>query len=561
MKCFVCGIWIKENKSFCSKKCSNDFRKNNKIEEKIKASEKFLLCDIGDFIKTLVNKKTNKLEPNKMTPEYFNNNYILTRYFEILDKTKDYKTLSFKDRVYMLLGGLDCDKTIDDLLGVIVKKNGGLDFNKLNKRWLELNNFLAVSKQLEKIDRSYLEEYLYLIKNTNSSCLTCGGKTTFKGYSKGYAKFCSVKCLSNNDIVKETKIKHSMHKKLETLFGIDTIIPLFEKKNYIGAKQGTKYKFECSKCHKEFESRISNGHIPLCPICDYKHFNGNSKMENELISILEKEHILEKSNRTVLNGKEIDIYIPIKKLAIEFDGIYWHSELNGKSKNYHLDKTIKCMKKDIHLMHIFENEWLEKRDIVLSVINAKLGKFEKKIYARKCIVSEISSTTKNKFLEENHLQGQEKSSIKLGLFFDGELVSVMTFGNSRFNRHYQYEMHRFCNKVGYQIIGGASKLFKHFLRCYLPESVVTYSDIRYSTDTYYEKMGFTKINTLKPNYFYFKVGSTKLMPKIQFQKYKLKNKLNIFNIDLTEWENMQLNGYDRIWDCGNNVFEWKAKKE
>ena len=284
-------------------------------------------------------------------------------------------------------------------------------------------------------------------------------------------------------------------------------------------------------------------------------------MENELISILEKEHILEKSNRTVLNGKEIDIYIPIKKLAIEFDGIYWHSELNGKSKNYHLDKTIKCMKKDIHLMHIFENEWLEKRDIVLSVINAKLGKFEKKIYARKCIVSEISSTTKNKFLEENHLQGHEKSSIKLGLFFDGELVSVMTFGNSRFNRHYQYEMHRFCNKVDYQIIGGASKLFKHFLRCYLPESVVTYSDIRYSTDTYYEKMGFTKINTLKPNYFYFKVGSTKLMPKIQFQKYKLKNKLNIFNIDLTEWENMQLNGYDRIWDCGNNVFEWKAKKE
>lgn len=561
MKCGNCGCTIKDTKQFCSKECSNNFRRNEKITKDMLIGGKFLSCDFSDFIKSLVNKKTGKLEPNKMTPHFFNNNYILPRYYEIFEKTKDYTALTFKERVHVLLQGVDGNKSVGDLVKKLVKKNGGIDFNKLTTHWLELNGFLVVSKQLVEIERSNLEKYLFLIENKKTKCLTCNGETTFTGFSKGYAQFCSTTCISSNNAIQAAKRKHKADKKLSSLFALDGITPLFDMTEYIGAGQGIKYNFKCNRCGSTFESRIANGHIPLCPTCDYKHFNGNSKMENELISILEKENVLEKSNRTVLNGKELDILIPDKKIAIEFNGIYWHSELNGKSKNYHLDKTLKCEEKEIQLLHIFENEWVEKKDIVLSIIDAKLGKFEKRFYARKCIVTEITITETDKFLETNHLQGKDKSWIKLGLFFDDELVAVMTFDNSRCDKKYHYELHRFCSKMGYQIIGGASKLFKYFKLHYSPESVITYVDRRYATGASYDHLGFTKGGISSPNYFYFKVGTTKLISKTQFQKHELKDMLVEFNPALTEWENMQINGFDRIWDCGNYVFEWTPKKE
>jgi hypothetical protein len=284
--------------------------------------------------------------------------------------------------------------------------------------------------------------------------------------------------------------------------------------------------------------------------------NGKSKKERSIVDILECE--FQTSNRTILDGKELDIYIPSKKIAIEFNGIYWHSERNGKHKDYHLNKTEACEKKGIQLIHIFENEYDDNYEIVKSIILAKIGFFDKRIFARNCIVKELTSKEKNEFLEENHLQGQEKSSIKLGLFYNDDLVSVMTFGISHYNKKYEWELYRFCNKLNYQIIGGASKLFAYFIRNYKPKSVITYVDRRYFNGNFYEKIGFTKIGKTKPSYFYFK-GSTKLLSKIQFKKYKLKSTLNFFDASLSEWENMQSHGYDRIWDCGAFVYEYKTK--
>ncbi len=263
------------------------------------------------------------------------------------------------------------------------------------------------------------------------------------------------------------------------------------------------------------------------------------------------------NNRSILEGKEIDILIPEKNIGIEHNGIYWHSELQGKDNTYHLNKTIISEKKGIHLIHVFETEWLEKQNIVKSVISSKLGKYKTRLYARKCEIKEIDFKTKNQFLEENHLQGQDKSSVKLGLFYDDELVSVMTFGVSKYNKNYQYEMHRFCNKLGYQIIGGASKLFKYFLNNHNPKSILTYANRRYSDDTFYEKIGFTSIGYSKPSHWYFGKNIDGLASRNQFQKHLLSDKLDDFNPELTAWENMKLNGYDRIWDCGNYKFEWK----
>ena len=331
------------------------------------------------------------------------------------------------------------------------------------------------------------------------------------------------------------------------------VTPLFDLDSYMGIEQ--KLRWKCNICNTEFIDDLDNGKIPRCLNCFPLINTGYSKAEQELVNELKKDFEVITNDRTILSGKEIDILIPEKKIAIEFNGIYWHSELNGKDKNYHLDKTAKCTEKGIQLIHIFETEWLEKRDIVLSVLHAKLGKFKKRIYARKCKIKEIDKKDKKVFLEENHLQGNDRSSIMLGLYYVDELVSVMTFGKPRDNKNYEYEIFRFANKNGYQIIGGASKLFKNFIKMYNPESIITYSDKRYSNGIFYEKIGFTKLKDSQPAYWYFK-NASKLMNRKGWQKHLLEKKLEIFNPDLTEWENMQLNGYNRIWDCGNYVFGW-----
>jgi len=259
-----------------------------------------------------------------------------------------------------------------------------------------------------------------------------------------------------------------------------------------------------------------------------------------------------------LNGKELDIVIPSKKIAIEFNGLYWHSELNDKGKNYHLNKTRECEKNGYQLIHIFEDEWLFKKEIVKSVLKSKLGIFDRRIYARKTKIREIDYQTTSDFLEENHLQGKDNSKIRLGLYHNDELVSVMTFGRPRFNNNYQYEMHRFCSKIGYQIIGGASKLFRYFTKIYNPNSVVTYADRRYSKGETYPKLGFTLKSISKPNFFVMK-DYTKREHRMGYQKHKQKNILKKFDPELTAWQNLQLNGYDRIWDCGNYVFEWRKE--
>jgi hypothetical protein len=137
----------------------------------------------------------------------------------------------------------------------------------------------------------------------------------------------------------------------------------------------------------------------------------------------------------------------------------------------------------------------------------------------------------------------------------------MTFGKSRYNKNYQYELIRFCNKINTVVTGGASKIFKYFIRNYNPESLISYADLRYSNGALYEKLGFAKLKSSNPNYFYFHKSSTpKLMSRVQFQKHKLKDKLDIYNESLSEYRNMLNNGYDRIWDCGNGVYEYNNFK-
>lgn len=150
----------------------------------------------------------------------------------------------------------------------------------------------------------------------------------------------------------------------------------------------------------------------------------------------------------------------------------------GKDKKYHLNKTIDCEKAGYRLIHIFEHEWINKQEIIKSKLKALFNVEQTKIYARKCLIKEISNTEKNDFLNQYHIQGADKSKVKLGLYFKDELIAVMTFGKPRFNKNYEYELIRYATSK--QVIGGASKLLKYFERNYKPESIITYADRCYS---------------------------------------------------------------------------------
>jgi hypothetical protein len=250
---------------------------------------------------------------------------------------------------------------------------------------------------------------------------------------------------------------------------------------------------------------------------------------------------------------ELDIYIPEKKLAIEFDGLYWHND-NIVKPNYHLNKTELCEKQGIKLIHIFENEWLTKQDIVKSRLKNLLGIYDKTIFARKCQIKEVNNKVSKEFQDKNHIQGSVNSKINLGLYFKNELISLMTFGKCRFDKKHEWELLRFCSKLGYHVPGGASKLLKYFEKNYNPKSLVSYADRKWSCGKVYEKLGFKFIHNSNPNYWYYK-KIILLESRVKYQKHKLKNLLENFDENKTEVENMKANGYNRIFDCGNMVFE------
>lgn len=264
---------------------------------------------------------------------------------------------------------------------------------------------------------------------------------------------------------------------------------------------------------------------------------------------------VEMNNRNILNdGLEIDVYIPEKKIGIEIDGLYWHSEVK-KENNYHISKTENSLSKGIRLIHIFEDEWIYKKEICKSRINSYLGLGER-IFARKCDIRQIDSKTGGKFINENHIQGNHGALVYYGLFFNEELVSVMSFGNLRINMGRKsedghYEMIRFCNKIGTNVIGGPSKLLKHFISDYKPKEIISYCDRRWSEGDVYTKIGFKFVRNTKPSYFY--VIGDKRKSRFSFRKDILISKYGCSEDD-TEHNFCFSHGFYRIYDCGCKLF-------
>lgn len=354
---------------------------------------------------------------------------------------------------------------------------------------------------------------------------------------------------------------------------LKNLIPSLEKNNikllddYSVNKNGNtslSYTFQCQACESIFTSTLlGSGKIPICRKCF--PIVKNSKLELIIKDFLDQNNIKHIDNkRNLNNGCEIDIFLPDFNLGIEVNGNYFHSEIMGeKNKDYHLNKTIESEKQDIKLIQIFEDELLLKKDITLSRISNLLN-LNNRIYARLCEVKEVDKKTSSEFLEKNHIQGMSIDKYRFGLFYKNELVSLITFGNKRKfiskknNFDGEYELIRFCNKINTNIIGGFSKLLKHFIKLQNPTKIITYSDIRWSginpEKTVYSKLGFNTVDITPPNYWY--VDKKKYINR--YHRYTFRKNVLIkegYSKEKTEWEIMQEKNYDRIWDCGSIKFE------
>ncbi|WP_407305397.1 hypothetical protein [Acinetobacter sp.] len=293
-------------------------------------------------------------------------------------------------------------------------------------------------------------------------------------------------------------------------------------------------------CGNTIEKWVWTGRNLFDPICPKCHA---SKPQKKIIDLLNSLRIqYDVNDRKIISPKELDIVIPSKNLAIEINGLYWHGELAGKDKKYHLTKTEEAAAVNYQLIHLTDRDIIEKWCAVEMMLKAKLGLLPKQ-HARKLCVKELSATSANEFLKKYHLQSYAKSSIKLGLVdMNGDIISVATFGKSRFDNKENWELIRFASTAA--VRGGASKLIKAFQKMVGHGKLISFADRRWSQGNLYETLGFKLECKTSPGYWYF--NQTEFHHRTKFQRHKIKE-----HPELTEWSAMQKLGWDRIWDCGS----------
>lgn len=269
-----------------------------------------------------------------------------------------------------------------------------------------------------------------------------------------------------------------------------------------------------------------------------------------------------KNDRSILDGEELDLYYPDKKVAIEFNGNYWHSNLY-KDKEYHRKKTITCLENGIRLIHIFEYEWLdcETRIKIESLIRNALNIDVKTIYGRETKVCEISREEAEIFINDNHIQGYTNSSINIGLKYENRIVGVMTFGSPRFNNDCEYELIRLAFEKGFRVVGGAKKLFKYFIKKYKPANIVSYCDIAKFSGHVYKELEFEFVGYTEPSYVWFNMYNGNVLSRYKTMKKTLIKDFDLDeNIELTEEDIMSNMGFLKIYNCGNAKYIWSKKE-
>ncbi len=352
-----------------------------------------------------------------------------------------------------------------------------------------------------------------------------------------------------NKIKKSTNL--SISEKIKNLYNNHKDI------KFISYENGISF-FSCLSCHQEFtitsnllyQRHIKHG-IKICTHCNKM----NDRISNghiEICEYLKSIGVLYEINvRNIISPYEIDIYLPDYKIGIEFNGVYWHSEII-KNKNYHFNKRKQCLSVGIDLIQIWEDDWKFKTDIVKSIISSRIGKSSIVKGARKLEVQKISNeNTVKDFLSTNHIQGWSVSGLKYGLFENDELISISTFSKNRINvNNKEWELVRFCNKLNHTVMGSFNRLMNKFITDNNPKSITSYSDNDLFNGKSYKE--FTML-LIKESLNYWWCDGQIRHNRWKFRKDELVRKGNDRSLSGTEI--MIKNGYFRCWGSGTSKWE------
>lgn len=328
--------------------------------------------------------------------------------------------------------------------------------------------------------------------------------------------------------------------------------PMFSLEDY--TKRSPKcdtLEFRCRKCNTIFQSRHLNGLHSRCPKC---YPSNKSIGEIEVGDFIHSYDIqIKLCNRSLISPYELDIYIPSKSIAIEYDGLYYHSDERRTDRNYHSMKTDMCYLQNIQLIHIFENEWLFNKNIVKSRLLNLLGIYSTTIFAQNCDVHEINNDEAAIFFNRTCLQGYRISHLNIGLFYNDKVVAIMSFRQNDNSEKYQWELLQFSVELGCHIPDAAAKLLKYFERTYHPKSLISYVDRRWNTGKMHRALGFILDHISSPNYLYWNTTNKNIL--FSSNDYQImKNDLIAFNDKLSDVENLKNNGCHIIYDAGDFVF-------
>lgn len=310
---------------------------------------------------------------------------------------------------------------------------------------------------------------------------------------------------------------------------------------------------------------------------DIIHYN-YSNMECEVVeflrTLLDESEIIQRT-RQIICPYELDIYIPLHRLGIECNPTWTHNSdvdpFPGNSPtpiNYHKMKTDLCEDKGIFLFHIFGYDWSNKKEICKSMIQHYLSKDVQTVYGRNTYICDISDFDSKEFLNINHRQGYVSCSIRLGLRDKStdELVSLMTFSKPRLSigkysdeSLNNYELVRFCSKLNTSVVGGASKLFKYFIKEYHPDEILSFSDRSHTMGGLYELLGFDRISISNPGYVWVRLFDDIAYSRVNAQKHNIVKFLKDDTLDLSksEREIMVEHGYVRVFDSGTITWKWR----
>jgi len=279
-----------------------------------------------------------------------------------------------------------------------------------------------------------------------------------------------------------------------------------------------------------------------------------SSFQEEMINFIKSVYIgkIEIDNNTILNGKHIDIFIPDLKIGIECNGVYWHSEVNGrKDRQYHLNKTLLAEKKGIKLFHVQENEWRLKKEIVKSILCLLLSLDNlKTIDAGACFVKLLPKDEEKEFFEGNSLNGYIKSKLSIGLFFEGSLVAAASFNPSKSKKENSWEVVQYCQASNKNVVSGFEQVTSFFFENVGVPVLKIHIDRRLPLVSHLEKTNYEFLGATPPSCLFWREHSFILKTeKEALETLSLEEKAN------KEKSTILLeNGFDRIWDCGKLTF-------